>query len=204
MGNPMSESSEKNKGGRPLKTPASGKRPNVTFRCRSDLHARIQQAAQLRERSVSEEIETRLDNSFRDAQIIHATTEQTVNHIVDFMVDRETKSYGGQYGQEAAKYFGTLFSVVLKQVDAELPGEPWFRSPQKLDRIQERIADAHRTALRQAVDLARVQNETPFEFAERMGVPTAGLTLEEVQKKLAAHVDALVAQRASEKPQASN
>jgi hypothetical protein len=56
--------SKKNKGGRPAKYPAEGKRPTLTFRVRGSLHEQLREAAQLSGRSISEEIERRVEKSF--------------------------------------------------------------------------------------------------------------------------------------------
>lgn len=62
----------KNPGGRPPKYPNEGKRPTLTFRCRPSLQEKLQAAASEADRSVSEEVERRLDKSFEDADLIAA------------------------------------------------------------------------------------------------------------------------------------
>ncbi|MGH1571760.1 hypothetical protein ACRAWG_15115 [Methylobacterium sp. P31] len=57
------------KRGRPPKHSGEGARPTVNFRCRTALYERLQEQAAIAERSVSEEIERRLDLSFRDPEI---------------------------------------------------------------------------------------------------------------------------------------
>jgi hypothetical protein len=55
--------------GRPPKYPGEGKRPTLTFRVRGKLHEQLQAAAAASERSISEEIEARLEESFRREEL---------------------------------------------------------------------------------------------------------------------------------------
>jgi hypothetical protein len=66
----MSEHAETPKRiGRPPKYPGEGKRPTLTFRVRGKLHEQLQAAAAASERSISEEIEARLEESFRREEL---------------------------------------------------------------------------------------------------------------------------------------
>ena len=69
----------RNKGGRPSKDPAGGKRPTITFRCRSTLQEKLQAAAHGADRSVSEEIERRIEQSFRAKEVAKAAAMKTVD-----------------------------------------------------------------------------------------------------------------------------
>jgi hypothetical protein len=56
--------------GRPPKPQAQRKRANLTFRVRDELRSRLEAAATVAQRSVSEEIEHRLEASFRDEELL--------------------------------------------------------------------------------------------------------------------------------------
>ncbi len=56
--------------GRPALDPSDRKSRNLTFRSRGDLRARLDQAASQSERSISEEIEYRLERSFTDQSLM--------------------------------------------------------------------------------------------------------------------------------------
>jgi hypothetical protein len=53
-----------------MKSPAEPKRNNLTFRVRGDLRERLSNAAALAQRSISEEIEFRLERSFAEADVL--------------------------------------------------------------------------------------------------------------------------------------
>ena len=57
------------KRGRPPKSPADGARPTFNFRLRQSLRDRLEAAALVADRSLSEEIERRVELSFRDPEI---------------------------------------------------------------------------------------------------------------------------------------
>lgn len=60
----MPKASKKRKPGRPALPPERRKTSNLTFRVRGDLREQLQTAAAISERSISEEVEQRLQNSF--------------------------------------------------------------------------------------------------------------------------------------------
>lgn len=57
---------KKNKGGRPAKYPGEGRRPTLSLRVRGGLYEKLQSAAEKTSRTISEEMERRLERSFDD------------------------------------------------------------------------------------------------------------------------------------------
>lgn len=85
----MSDSAKGKKESRAARVPEQGRRATVTFRCLPDLQGKIQQAAATSGRSISEEIERRLENSFskelaqlREYMFGDAKTEAMLSKIV--------------------------------------------------------------------------------------------------------------------------
>ena len=58
----------KNKGGRPRKHPQGNRIPTLAFRVRAGLRDKLEAGAKQNERSISEEIEQRLEHSFQEDQ----------------------------------------------------------------------------------------------------------------------------------------
>jgi hypothetical protein len=69
---------EKRGPGRPRKYPAGTAGSNLTFRTRGNLRARLGEAASLSGRSVSEEIEYRLERSFWHDDVLKALDRGTL------------------------------------------------------------------------------------------------------------------------------
>lgn len=113
------------KGGRPPKDPGEGRRPTVTFRCRPSLHRQLQEASAASGRSVSEEIERRLDASFagpviaeaaanavgaateRKAAAERASTETIFSTLEEFEAivgGRDACNFGTHVGQSLAHH----------------------------------------------------------------------------------------------------
>jgi hypothetical protein len=82
--------------GRPPVPPGQRKSKNFTFRSRGDLHARLAAAAAQSNRSISEEIEWRIERSFLDQ-------------------DRATEALGLIYGRELAGLL-LLLGAAMKEV----------------------------------------------------------------------------------------
>ena len=95
---------EKRGRGRPLKAPEKGKRQNYTFRLHDSTRERLIEAARAANRTLSEEIEYRVEHSFgieqevnvlqemnqSDEQMID-TTHQIMGDLVKVMLESQTK-----------------------------------------------------------------------------------------------------------------
>jgi hypothetical protein len=126
----MTDSAARRPRGRPKVSDAIRKRNNVTTRMRDDLKSRIEQSADAQERSISEEIEARLQRSFaEDARL-------GVPALVELM-DRVTAAFlrGGQAGamacghpeQPPAEWMNDLFcyrAAVYSAIDALAAAQP--------------------------------------------------------------------------------
>ena len=77
---------KRTKGGRPRIYNSSQKRPTMAFRIRGDLHKDLIASAADRERSLSEEIERRLTDSF-DAEALEAMLRRVVRQEVERALD---------------------------------------------------------------------------------------------------------------------
>lgn len=84
----MTTSTPRKRGGQP-KPPEARKRGNLTFRVRDDLRLRLEESATKCGRSVSEEIEQRLEQSFNAPDLIDKAIDQTLKGL-----------FGGSYTLE--------------------------------------------------------------------------------------------------------
>jgi predicted transcriptional regulator len=71
----MSKKAQKGRPGRPALSQSDRKNRNLTFRSRDDLRDRLDEAARQSQRSISEEIERRLERSFLDQQLMTSALE---------------------------------------------------------------------------------------------------------------------------------
>ena len=73
MGDDLSEKpTPKNRGGRPKKYPGEGRRPTLSLRVRGGLYEKLQAASEVAERTISEEMERRLERSFEEQDLFLA------------------------------------------------------------------------------------------------------------------------------------
>ena len=108
---------QRKKGGRPRKHSPDAKRPTMAFRMSSHLHERLIASADANERSLSEEIERRLDNSFND-------------------YDNFIKLLGGQNNSKLLITIASAWSVVELLSDKK-----WTESQDVLDAMKIAAAD---------------------------------------------------------------
>ncbi|GJE14569.1 hypothetical protein [Methylobacterium longum] len=138
----MSEAEAQKKIGRPAKNPGEGKRPTITFRCRGPLHERIQASAREADRSVSEEVETRLDRSYladdqhRDNQEVLASITQRI--VLDVLHDY----VGGKHNFNAGQRFAHALKYHQAEADAKFRSEdPWYIDADKKKYIRDKVSD---------------------------------------------------------------
>jgi hypothetical protein len=127
--------------GRPPAPATEKKVRNFTFRSRGDMHDRLSEAAARHERSISEEIERRLENSFNTEKLMAAYNEKmeklvddlrrlaeerrseaanarreleiTVSEAEQRMAELEKELDVMQHQLEGLKAFGSLMNVLL-------------------------------------------------------------------------------------------
>lgn len=104
------------KRGRPALPPEERRLPGMTFRPTPGLRSRIEDAAEASERTMSQEIEWRLDTSF-------------------FTEDTKYKGYGGPGGYDMAHMLATLG----KTVGSHLKAKQWWRDPAVLRALAEMV-----------------------------------------------------------------
>ncbi|MCJ2036392.1 hypothetical protein [Methylobacterium sp. J-068] len=161
------EPKERNKGGRPSKDPAGGKRPTITFRCRASLQEKLQTSSRAADRSVSEEIERRIEESFL-LDGVPSIVEQAVTKATEAALSRENlenlKFFGGDYGFLWAKESADAYTAVFKQLAEEYSVKDnsditeEFRA-ELVDRMkynQEKISEMWFTKVRLAVVMPQV------------------------------------------------
>ena len=101
----------KNKGGRPFKNPQEGKRPSVTFRCRAGLQAKLQTEAQQADRSVSEEIERRLEQSFEFMDLIRSVSSDIAREATTRTIEKMYERVGGRTALANALVFAHMLQT---------------------------------------------------------------------------------------------
>jgi hypothetical protein len=108
------------KRGRPAKPADERKGQNLTFRTRADFRARLEQAAAKSERSVSEEVELRVERSFEIDHIIRG-----YNDLMSVFIEN---------GENARKFATSAMAIIsilqeLKSKDGrQIGNEDWANS----------------------------------------------------------------------------
>lgn len=77
----MSSETPKKRMGRPRKYPGTEKRPTLTFRVRDGLHEKLKQSSEDGERSISEEIERRLERSYEIDKLARNACSNTIDTL---------------------------------------------------------------------------------------------------------------------------
>lgn len=133
------------KGGRPRLYPGTEKRPTLTFRVRGKMHEQLSKAAEEAERSLSEEIERRIEQSFQLADIKDAIDSAVMSAWVratDSAIERDIERSGGIDGWNVGKVLGLHFSKAKSEADKAIGGGvAWHTDPEKLEFIRKSILD---------------------------------------------------------------
>lgn len=97
---------KRNKGGRPAKYPGEGRRPSLSLRVRGGLYEKLQEAAEQSERTISEEMEARLLQSFEQASLIEVASQAAADAAIKASKDIFLHSFGNEdnfkFGQAMA------------------------------------------------------------------------------------------------------
>lgn len=181
----------KRRGGRP----PSKKRGTFSFRVTADLRAKLEQAATEAGKPVSEEIEARLEASFRDPAVVHATTEQTIDRIIDRLDRLTTEKFGGEHSRYAGEEFGRGFNIAKNIVEERLNGTSWYENESGVEEMRVRLRRAPDVIIDMVLHSVKAQPETPQEFAARLGLKVDGPSKKDAQAALARYFDERVEQR---------
>jgi hypothetical protein len=100
----------KRRPGRPRKYPVEGKRQNLTFRLGEDTRRRLLEASSQRGRSLSEEIELRIEKSFETPELIGNVVQSTLASF-----------FGGEHTAKIVQ----LVAVAIMLVERET-GKKWM------------------------------------------------------------------------------
>lgn len=137
----MSEAETPKKLGRPLKTPGEGKRPTITFRCRGPLHERIQASARTADRSISEEVETRLDRSYEADDRIKDSKTDLVSATKEVILDILYSYVGGSQNFYAGQRFAHALKHHQDEADAKFRSEdPWYVDEDKKKYVKDKVS----------------------------------------------------------------
>lgn len=144
------QSPQRKKGGRPRKHSPDAKRPTMSFRISSKLHERLIAASVANERSLSEEIEHRMEESFEvkeTAQAVSDVARQAIEDAQDAYaiqaihstLEELQEDLGHPYALPVALYMGQGFTEAAEKIRAETPNEIWFDSPQRMKEAAEHM-----------------------------------------------------------------
>lgn len=150
----MADAAQGKKVSRSTRVPGRGRRPTVTFRCHPDLQAKLQQSADEDSRSLSEEIERRLERSFDSGEITAMFLEHASRSTADVAVTFLSSSFGGAQNLQAGKDF----ALYLAKYRAGLPDD-FCEDDENRDAFASKCADFGRaigimTFIREGFDRA--------------------------------------------------
>ncbi|TXN04155.1 hypothetical protein FV219_10825 [Methylobacterium sp. WL122] len=130
------------KGGRPAKGSGEGKSPTITFRCRPPLLAQVHAAAQTAHRSISEEVERRLEDSY----VAEAKAQEQTNLIIlaakGVVFDVLYEHVGGKENFEAGRMFAHALKTFQAEADAKFRADdPWYSDADKRRYVTDRALE---------------------------------------------------------------
>ncbi|WP_197093349.1 hypothetical protein, partial [Methylobacterium aquaticum] len=184
---------EQKKRGRPPKPAAERRRHNQTFRCTDDMLAKLQAAADEGQRSLSEEVERRLETSFREPEIVNKVTEMAMNSIIDTTMNNVVADCGGQDGYESGRLFGRAVANRLEKTKNTFEGatEPWYRDAQQINFLLTELNGVKESVIESLAQQKRRRNPTDtelllqiIEIAKNLGIKTEGLGEREIVMKI--------------------
>lgn len=120
------------KGGRPAKGSGEGKSPTITFRCRPPLLAQVHAAAQGAHRSISEEVERRLEDSYLAEARAQEQTSLIVSAAKGVVFDVLYEYVGGKENFNAGRMFAHALKTFQGEADAKFRADdPWYSDADK-------------------------------------------------------------------------
>lgn len=132
---------ETKKRGRPPKPVAERRRHNQTFRCNDEMLARLQAEADRNQRSISEEVERRLERSFENTAAVDAPEVHYYNNIKRIM--------GGEDGFTEMVELGVIWKRVKDGYQMDYGSSPpWFENEDTYMRMEEKFKGSLRFILR--------------------------------------------------------
>ncbi|WP_128565992.1 Arc family DNA-binding protein [Methylobacterium crusticola] len=176
------EESRPQRGGRP----PSKKRGKFAFRVTADLREKLEASAEASGRPVSEEIEARLEASYRDPEIVHRTSERAIRDTVFSVLEDQYRDFGGYDGYKISKWFGKSFSERLKEANDAYPDStvPWYRDERKIAYLNEKINPIAKIIIESYVNGRRQEDLTLEELAWRLNIPTFGQSQEQIRQRI--------------------
>jgi hypothetical protein len=133
--------SEPKKRGRPPKPVAERRRHNQTFRCNDEMLARLQEEADRNQRSISEEVERRLDKSLENEKISEAIEAIYMRNL--HMI------FGGEEGFKEVINIGIYWNRAKERYERRFGSEKkWFESEEGFRFVEDYFKSSVRLVLR--------------------------------------------------------
>lgn len=176
------------KGGRPRLYPGTEKRPTLTFRVRGRMHEQLSKAAEEAERSLSEEIERRIEQSFQITDIKEAIDSAVASAWVratDAAIDNDIKRSGGVDAWNVGQRMGLCFSEAQAQAEEAINRDSdWRTDQEKLEFITKFISDRLSGIIaKMASDLVR-RDAVRRDGAGEDGAPLSDQEVQEIASRL--------------------
>jgi hypothetical protein len=158
-------SAAKNRGGRPPMTPGQAKRGTFATRLRPHLKARLEKAALENGRSLSEEIEVRLEESERYVEELHRAHQQSASAMRNgFLLGCQSSALAAFMGASLERIASGLASDPRSAVPLDLASAYAAR-----DRVNRTLAAVQKTrgeaVYGRIADAANAVNELQAHFA---------------------------------------
>lgn len=163
------EASEKPKPrtvGRPPKAPEKGKRRNYAFRMSDQTRDRVIASAEIRQCSMSEEIEHRVEMSFNWDDVDHAVNDAFLRYMRVF--------FGGEHNALAMAQMAAFWQRAIKTADRQVKSDTeWFNDDVKQTVMVEVLQHGVRAVVAEAAASERDRAEEArklrrkYSFAKR-------------------------------------
>lgn len=133
--------SEPKKRGRPPKPVAERRRHNQTFRCNDEMLARLQTEADRNQRSISEEVERRLDRSLENEKISEAVEAIYMRNL--------NMIFGGDDGLNEVLNIGMFWKRAKDRYKKKFgPNSKWFETEEGFLFVEDYFKSSVRMVLR--------------------------------------------------------
>ncbi|UHC20474.1 hypothetical protein LRS73_35445 (plasmid) [Methylobacterium currus] len=161
----------------------------MSFRISSDLHEKLIASATEGERSLSEEIEWRLEQSFREPEIATKIAETAIVSVKESVMESVYADCGSSIGYEFGRQFGRAITDKLEKVRNYFPDapEPWYRDIIQINFLIKDLDGVDKSITEYiAAQKARQHPSDSNVFilylahAQSLGIDTSGLNQEEV------------------------
>ncbi|BCM88097.1 Arc family DNA-binding protein [Methylobacterium indicum] len=166
----------------------SGKRGKFAFRVTAELREKLEAAAAASGRPVSEEIEMRLEASFREPEIIEDAVDRAKNAMLDVLVEKEKKNHGGPYGTYAGLVFGNMLSERVNEAKQMFGSNvEWIFDDAMVGYVYHAMQNTAGLIIVDVVKTYRNSHQPISMMARGLGIDIEGLTEDQMREKVADH-----------------